>query len=132
VLAVNWKKREIVWKYKTTQGEFPIHSSAAVTDKFVVVGSRDKQVHCIDRSTGERVWAFPTKARVDSSPVIVGERVFVGSTDGNLYALNLKDGAELWKFNVGKSITGSAAVGEGCLVVGTESSDGMIFCFGAK
>lgn len=132
VVAVDWKTQTVVWRYQASRGEFPFHSSAAVTDKLVVVGGRDKLIHAVDRTTGKKVWTFPTNKKVDSSPVIVGERVFVGSQDGNLYELNLADGKERWKFNAGLPISASAAIGEGVLVIGTESRDGKVYCFGKK
>ena len=132
VVAVNWKTQAVVWRYQAKNGDFPFHSSASVTDKFVVVGGRDKLVHGIDRLTGKGVWTFPTRRKVDSSPVVVGDRVFVGSDDGNLYELNLADGKERWKFNAGATISGSPAVGEGVLVFGSESRDGKVYCFGKK
>lgn len=132
VLAVDWKKQSIVWRYESGAGSFPFHSSAAVTDQFVVVGGQDKQVHGIFREDGRKAWTFPTRSKVNSSPVIVGDRVFVGSNDGNLYELGLADGKERWKFNAGKAISASPAVGEGVLVVGSESRDGKVYCFGKK
>ena len=132
VLAVDWKKKVVAWRYASGNGEFPFHSSAAVTDKLVVVGGRDKLVHAIDRATGKKAWTFTTRARVDSSPVIVGDRVFIGSNDGNLYELGLTDGKERWKHNAGKPISAAPAVGEGVLVIGSESRDGRVFCFGKK
>ena len=132
VVAVDWKKKEIVWRYSAGESEHPFHSSAAVTDQLVVIGGRDKLVHAIDRLTGRKVWTFPTRAKIDSSPVIVGDRVFIGSGDGNLYALGLADGKERWKFNAGKAISAGPAVGEGVLVVGSESRDGKVYCFGKK
>jgi len=132
VLAVNWKEARIVWRYRGPGGDYPYHSSAAVTDRFVVVGCRDKRVHCIDRRTGRGVWTFRTRGRVDSSPAVVGQRVFVGSYDGNLYELNLPDGRLRWKFNAGRPVSGSPAVGEGVLVFGTEATEGMVYCFGSR
>lgn len=132
VIAVNWKEQEVLWRYKDDKREFPYHSSAAVTTDHIVVGGRDKQIHCIDRKTGTGVWTYLTRGRVDSSPVVVDDRVFVGSNDGNLYALGYQDGKLLWKHNAGKSITASPAVGEGCLVIGTEASEGVLMCFGKK
>ena len=132
VVAVDWKIPEKVWTYKDPQREFPYHSSAAVTDKYVLAGSRDKRLHCIDRRTGAGVWVFNTRGKVDSSPVVVGERVLFGSQDGNLYGLRLSDGHEVWKFTDGKPFTASPAVGENRLVIGSESSEGWIYCFGAK
>lgn len=132
VLAVNWKQKKILWRYRDPEKEFPIHSSAAVTDAFVVVGSRDKKLHCVDRKTGRRVWAVPTRGRVDSSPVIAGNRVFVGSSDGNVYGVELASGKVVWKFAAGRAVSASPAVGEGCLVIGSESADGRIYCFGKR
>lgn len=132
VIAVNLKDQQVTWRYKDGEREFPYHSSAAVTERYVVVGGRDKQVHCIDRQSGEGIWKFATRARVDSSPVIVGERVFIGSGDGNVYGFELASGKPTWKHNLGKPITASPAVGEGCLVIGTEAADGLLCCFGAK
>ncbi|MEI8383223.1 MAG: PQQ-binding-like beta-propeller repeat protein [Planctomycetota bacterium] len=132
VVAVDWKQKEVTWRYASGESEQPFHSSAAVTNRLVVVGGKDKLVHAIDRATGRKAWTFQTRARIESSPVIVGERVFIGSHDGNLYGLNLADGKELWKFNAGKPISAGPAVGEGVLVVGSESRDGKVYCFGKK
>lgn len=132
VVAVDWKKKDVVWRYNSPQSDMPFHSSAAVTADRVVVGGRDKLLHCIDRATGKKVWTFATRSKVDSSPVIVGNRVFVGSNDGNLYELNLTTGESPWKFNAGKPISASPAIGEGVLVIGSESRDGKVYCFGAK
>ena len=130
-LAIDWRTRKIIWTYRDPKRESPYHSSAAIKDDLIVVGCQDKQVHAINRKTGQRAWVFPTRGQVDSSPVIVGQRVFVGSNDGNLYELNLDDGTLLWKFNTGRDLTASPAVGEGCLVIGSEASDGAVYCFGA-
>ena len=131
VVAIDWQAKKTVWTYKDSDLESPYHSCAAITSDRVVVGGRDRRLHCLDRKTGKQVWFKETKGKVDSSPVVVGSRVFVGSEDGNLYCFNLADGKELWKFNGGKSFSASPAVGEGCLIIGNESSDGTVYCFGA-
>jgi outer membrane protein assembly factor BamB len=130
ILAIDWKNSLKVWAY--TGGKARYDSSAAVTDKYVIAGSQDRKLHCIDRLTGDQVWTFGTKGHVDSSPVVVGERVFVGSSDGNVYGINLETGKEEWRHNDGRPITASPAVGEGCLVIGSESSTGKLYCFGSK
>jgi outer membrane protein assembly factor BamB len=132
MLAIDWKTSTKMWTYTGAKG--PYHSSAAVNDKYVVVGAQDKKLYCLDRKTGDKVWIFTTKGHVDSSPVIVGDRVFVGSSDGNVYGINLEDGKEVWRFKDpdGRAFTASPAVGEGCLVIGSESNAGNTYCFGAK
>ena len=132
-LALNLETQEVVWRFKDEAREFPIHSSAALTDDLVVFGGQDKQVHCLERKTGKEVWKFVARGQINSSPVVVGgNRVIVGSNDGYVYEIGLNDGKQRWKKKLGRSVTASPAVGEGCLVIGAEGSEGEIYCFGAK
>jgi len=130
VLAIEWKKGEILWRFEEAHRQKPFYASAAVTDALVVVGSRDRNVYGLDRKTGAQVWSFTTRGRVDSSPVVVGNRAFVGSLDGNLYELGLADGKELNHFALGGAVAGSPAVAEGCLVIG--NNERTLYCFDAK
>ncbi len=132
VVAVDWKTMKEVWRKHTSDTDERIQSSAAVTERLVIVGGWDKVVKALDRQTGKLVWTFPTRGKIDSSPALVGQRLFVGSNDGNLYELNLADGKERWKYNTGKPISAGPAIGEGVLVVGSESRDGRVYCFGKK
>jgi len=130
VLAVNWKKGEVLWRFEAPRAKQPFYASAAATNHLIVIGSRDKRVYALDRKSGKEVWNFATKKKVDSSPVVAGPRVFVGSADGNLYVLDLASGKERKRFALGKEITASPAVGDNCLVIGT--MDGAVYCIGAK
>ncbi len=130
VLGIQWKKREIAWRYENADRPFPFYSSPALANQRVILGSRDKIVHALDAATGIEQWAFPTKGRVDSSPVVVADRVYVGSHDGNVYGLALATGEELWRFATGAPVSASPAVAAGRLVIGNE--DGKLFCFGEK
>ena len=130
LFAVDWQQSKVVWTYDTPKRGTEFHSSAAVTSQAVIVGASDRLVHAVDRKTGNGLWTFPTKRRVDGSPVVVGSRVFIGSADGRLYALDLKTGRQLWMYEAGGSILASPAVAAGRLVIGTD--DGDLYCFGAK
>jgi outer membrane protein assembly factor BamB len=131
VICLNWRKKEIVWSYRDELSDQPYHSSAALTDKLVLIGGQDKHLHAIDRATGKGVWKLATRGQVNSSPVVVGDRVFVGSKDGFLYEVKLSDGKLIEKYQVpGRGISASPAVGEGCLVIGAEGNDGSLVCFG--
>lgn len=129
-LAIDLKKREVVWTFEPETRKQPFNSSAAATDKYVVVGCQNKRVYCLDRKNGKEVWTFVTEGRVDGSPVVVGERVYVGSQDGNLYVIDLNKGTEIQRLKLDDGITGSPAVSNGCLVIGTIK--GTIYCFGEK
>jgi outer membrane protein assembly factor BamB len=127
VLMVNLKSHQIGWRYQHPQRQFPFYSSAAVLNNRIVVGGRDKLVHCLS-AAGRRLWTFATRARVESSPAIASGRVFVGSNDGRFYVLNLNTGAKLWEFNAGAPLASSPAIANGRIVIGAQ--DGRLYCFG--
>ncbi len=126
VLALDLRDGSVKWKYRDRQ--FPYFSSAAVTADRVILGGRDKRLHCLDRATGSSVWQFQTRGQVDSSPVVCGSAVIVGSQDGRLYCVGLADGKQRWAYEIGAPVTASPAVADGMIVVGAE--DGNMFAFG--
>ena len=129
VLAVDLKRRSVLWRYKNPDAQpFPFYSSAALAQGRVIVGGRDRLVHAIDAATGKAVWTFATRARVDSSPVVAGGRVYVGSSDGRFYVLDAASGKKLWEFETGAALTASPAVAAGRVVIGAE--DGRLYVFG--
>ncbi len=128
VLGVNLVARRVGWRYQHPQRQFPFYSSPGVVDGRVVVGGRDKMVHCIEAGTGRSLWTFATQARVESSPAVAAGRVFVGSNDGRLYVLNFFNGEKIAEFNAGAPISASPAIAAGRVVVG--SQDGRLYCFG--
>ncbi len=128
VTALNWQSGEVRWRYEGRR-QFSIRASAAATDELILVGSHDKLMHAIDRNTGNIRWTFPTGARIECSAAVVDTRVFFGSGDGNIYGVSLEEGKEIWKYNAGKPISGGMAIGEKCMVVGEDASDGRLLCF---
>jgi outer membrane protein assembly factor BamB len=128
VLSVNLQSRELVWRYENKQRQFPFYSSAALADGKVVLGGRDKSVHCLDAKTGKALWTFATRARVDSSPAVAGGRVYIGSNDGRFYVLQLATGAKIWEFEAGAALSASPAIADGKVVIGAQ--DGRLYCFG--
>ena len=128
VVRVNRKEKKVAWRYQSEESQFPFYSSAAVTKGRVILGGRDRKIHCLQAETGKPIWTFSTKARVDSSPVVAGNRIYVGSNDGRLYVLDLIEGKKIWEFNAGAPLSASPAVAGGRIVIG--SQDGQIFCFG--
>jgi len=127
VYGIDWRSSKVVWSFQDPDREFPFMSSAAVGEKIVVLGGRDKYLRALDTATGKEGWALRTRGRIDSSPVIVGDRVFVGSSDGNLYGVELKTGRERWRYETGAPVSASPSVAASSLVVANE--DGVLFCF---
>jgi len=119
---------QVVWQY--AQSDAPFFSSPAVGAQYVVLGGRDRHVHCVRRDNGEKVWTFKTLGEVNSSPALSGDKVVVGSDDGRLYLLTLADGKQLWSYEMGQPVTSSPAVAGGIVVVGCD--DGYVYAFGPK
>ncbi len=131
VVAVNLKKKERAWTFEVPARARPFYASAAAAE-VIVAGSQDKKVYGLDPKTGKSRWSFTTPGQVDASPVVVGGRVYVGclNDDGNFYVLDLRTGKKLQELELDAAVTGSAAVGPDCLVVGTEK--GVVYCLGKK
>ncbi len=127
VLGLDLKRHAVRWTYEHPTRNFPFYSSAAVAGNRIILGGRDKLVHCLDRSTGKEIWSFLTRARVESSPLVAADRVFVGSNDGVLYELDLATGKKNWEFTAGAPLSASPAAAQGTLVIG--SQDGVLYCF---
>lgn len=129
MLAVDVAKKEVAWAVESKKSQ-PFYASAAVLDKLVIVGCRDKLVYAFKPEQGDIAWTYAAKGRVDSSPVVVGQRVYFGASDGTLYVIDRDKGTEVQKIELGKSIPAGPAVAQEKLVVGT--MDGTLYCLGAK
>jgi outer membrane protein assembly factor BamB len=127
VICIDLEAKTIAWRYKELG--FPFFSSPAVTDERVIIGGRDKRVHCLERTTGKQLWEFQTGGKVDSSPVVCGDKIAFGSEDGRLYVLSMENGKEVWSYEIGKPLTASPAVANGMIIIGSE--DGAVYGFGA-
>ncbi len=128
VVSLNLKLKKQAWLYTHPQRQFPFYSSAALVDGRIVIGGRDKMVHCLNAANGKAFWTFRTNARVESSPAIAGGKVYVGSNDGRFYVLDLAKGTKLWEFNAGGALSASPAIAGGRVVIGDQN--GKLYCFG--
>lgn len=131
LFAINWREGTVAWKSEEKSGSQAYRASPAVTPEQVIVGSRARRVRALHPKTGEELWSFATKQRIDSSPLIVGDRVFVGAADGRLYALDRNTGKEVpGKFEGKGGFTASPAAAEGKMVIATDR--GWVYCLGSK
>jgi outer membrane protein assembly factor BamB len=73
-----------------------IHSSPAVVNGIVYIGSNDNHIYALNASTGAVIWTVTTGNAVQSSPAVVGGVAYVGSEDGKVYALNSTTGSTKW------------------------------------
>ncbi len=125
VMAFDLETGDIIWNYR--HKNFPYFSSPAVTSSHVLIGGRDKGLHCINRISGKQDWRFSARGRIDSSPVVTQDKVVFGSMDGKLYMISLKDGTEIVSYEIGEPISSTPAIVNGRILVGCE--DGNVYAF---
>jgi outer membrane protein assembly factor BamB len=107
-----------------------VHSSPAVSDGVVYVGSTDNYVYALNASTGKKVWSSRTRTSITSSPTVHDGYVYIGSNDGYVYAFDASTGDQLWKYQTPNSVVSSPAVAYGCVFVG--SKDNNLYCLNAS
>ncbi|RCX17017.1 outer membrane protein assembly factor BamB [Fontibacillus phaseoli] len=133
VYALDAESGAILWTHLSPSGSWVV-SSAAASDKHVVIGASDsKVVHVFDRSAGKHKFDFKLDSRVFASPVITDQIMYFGSayTDGGkerdaFYAVDLDSGEELWRFEGTKSpILSTPIVADGIVFFAT--LDGYVY-----
>jgi len=107
----------IAWNYRFGDGQ--PQGRPAVAGGRVVFGAWDRQLHCLDEATGERLWTWTNGSpqRLYSPghivPRIAGGRVFIVAPDRYMTALDLATGREIWRVKQRKvrETTGMSADG---------------------
>ncbi len=127
--CVDWQKAVVAWKFDSPEQSQAFRSSPALTPQAVLFGGRDKRLHALNPQTGEALWSYVAKSRIDSSPVVVGQRAFFGSGDGRLTAVDIATGKAVWETELKGSLTGSPSVADQRLVIASDA--GVVYCFGA-
>jgi outer membrane protein assembly factor BamB len=67
-------------------------------------------------------WRAETDGRIEGVPVVSDGVVFIGNQEHHLFAFDAESGMQLWDVNLRKPIAGTAAVGDGIVVIGTSTS----------
>lgn len=124
VIHADLASGEIVWKNDDSVAE--VFTTPAVSEEYVIYGSMDDFLYCLDRATGEQRWKVDTGG-LPTSPVIARDKV-VFSSDGVLYMLSLDTGDQLWSYEVSDEITAPSII-DNMIVVG--GRDGSVSAFGS-
>lgn len=96
----------------------PIHSSPAIANGTVYVGSRDWKLYALDAETGTKRWEFKAESWIESSPIVANGVVYFGSNDGRFYALDAETGERLWYFKTKYAVKSSPAIANGIVYFG--------------
>lgn len=119
----------------TAETDGPIHSSPAVVDGTVYVGSDDGGLHALDTTNGDTIWSYMTDGPIRSSPAVLGRLAYVGSDDHQLHAVDIETGDRFWAHETGGRVRSSPVVHDHWsaraypAVVGVGSDDEHLWAF---
>lgn len=96
IVATNKKTGNLVWSSKINK---EIIAGPSVSDKFVLVVSKEGGIHAFKAKDGSIAWTKELNTEVLAAPAIDNKLALIHSLDGNITALNVNDGKQLWQFN---------------------------------
>jgi outer membrane protein assembly factor BamB len=112
---------ELKWKHETggqILGSANWTRSPDGHKTWILVGSYDNKLHCVDAQTGQLVWAFETGNYVNGSPAVADGKCVFGGCDAIIHVVSLADGAKVAEIDSGSYIAASAAFVDGEIYVG--------------
>jgi outer membrane protein assembly factor BamB len=123
VICLDARTGESLWEFEVGD---TVLGAIAIDGGRAYFGSRDSNLYCVSES-GEQIWKFAAGGAIVSSPAIVIGDVYFGSNDGRIYCLDKEDGVPKWEFDTAESgffnldsrITGSPAIANSRLFVGS-------------
>jgi len=97
MIALQYTDAQETVRWKFTTGA-AIHASAVIAGNSVFIGSADRNLYALDKTTGALQWKFETKGAVHSTPAVYAGKVYCSSTDGNIYSVDKETGKLAWVF----------------------------------
>jgi outer membrane protein assembly factor BamB len=84
------------------------------------VGSFDKQLHALDKGSGDVRWEVPeggTEDWVWAAPVLADDVVYFSDKKGHVFAVEAETGRTLWDVQIGGQVVASPVVNEGTVFI---------------
>ena len=99
-----------------------VRGSPALGETIIAVGTVDRTVALVDRTSGEVLWRQRVDGTIRAGPLLDEDRLYVATEaqpEGRVYAIRLRDGRTIWRTRVGSVVAPLAYDGE-ALYAGTE------------
>lgn len=92
---------DVRWRFFFGEATYGIHSTAAIDNKHVYIGSYRGTIYKINKETGKLVWMRIVGQTIGASPFLDGENLVVAvetlSRDGYVLKMNKNTGEILWR-----------------------------------
>jgi outer membrane protein assembly factor BamB len=99
-----------------------VRGSPALGEAVLAIGTVDRTLVLVDRTSGEVLWRQRVDGTVRAGPLLDEDRLYVATEAqpvGRVYAMRLRDGRTIWRTGVGSVVAPLAFDGE-ALYAGTE------------
>jgi len=99
-----------------------VRGSPALGETILAVGTVDRNVVLVDRTSGEVLWRQRLDGTIRAGPLLDEDRLYVATEaqpEGRVYAIRLRDGKTIWRTRVG-SVAAPLAFDGDALYAGTE------------
>jgi len=99
-----------------------VRGSPALGETILAVGTVDRNVVLVDRTSGDVLWRQRVDGTIRAGPLLDQDRLYVATEaqpEGRVYAIRLRDGKTIWRTRVGSVVAPIAFDGE-ALYAGTE------------
>jgi len=99
-----------------------VRGSPALGETILAVGTVDRNVVLVDRTSGDVLWRQRVDGTIRAGPLLDEDRLYVATEaqpEGRVYAIRLRDGKPIWRTRVGSVVAPLAYDGE-ALYAGTE------------
>jgi outer membrane protein assembly factor BamB len=90
---------------------------------WVLVGSYDCKLHCLEAATGKSNWVYETGNYINGTPAVESNRTVFGGCDGLLHVISLADGTQEKEIEAGAYVPGSPALAGGRAFFGHYEND---------
>ena len=121
--SFNASSGSYIWKQNYT-----VTTAISVTSDKLFFGE-EKGLTCADRSMGQKLWQFGTKAVPVAGPVHCDGRVYFGTADNMFYCVNT-EGKELFSYKTESIINDTIVCSNGQIFFTTKQ--GRLYCFGSE
>jgi outer membrane protein assembly factor BamB len=106
-----------VWSYPLSRH---CMSTPAVTEDLVFIGDCGRDLHCVDRKSGEGIWKLNAEGEIWGSPLVADGKVYIGARSGDLWILSAERELKvLAKIEMKAPIQGTPTAANGVLYVAT-------------
>ena len=108
---------EPVWSYPLGRH---VMSTPAVHEDLVFIADASRNLHCVDRETGKRLWIHESKGDFWASPFVADDKVYIGNRRGEFFVFAAtRDKSLLHSINFGAPISATVAASNETVYVTT-------------